>query len=68
MAKYSFEMTEDELEAAEMMQLQKMLNEEAGIFPSEDHKPEWLRGISGAGAPRTANWVPADKDGNPLKD
>lgn len=39
-----------------------------GVLTPEEQKPEWLRGVKGAGEPATARWVPADKDGNPLKE
>lgn len=32
----------------------------------ELYKPEWLRGITGSGPTRGAQWSPADKDGNPI--
>lgn len=36
-----------------------------GKLTPQEQKPEWLRNLDGSVPPRTANWVPANKDGTP---
>lgn len=51
----------------DMLQLMKELGKPLPreIQTPEEEKPEWLRGIRGAGTPARAQWSPADKEGNP---
>lgn len=35
------------------------------VEEQELYKPEWLRGVTGAGPTPKARWVPANKDGQP---
>lgn len=39
--------------------------EQQGKLTPEEKKPEWLRGVTGAGPTPKANWVPANSDGTP---
>jgi hypothetical protein len=48
----------------EPMSRQELLDK--GLITPEHTKPEWLRNLNGSYRP-VAQWVPADKDGNPIE-
>lgn len=49
----------------EFVQMQKKQLEELGLLTPESEKPEWLWGVDGSSPTPKAEWVPANKDGNP---